>query len=87
MRKLIKLPKFKNQDAELSYWSKIDLADYFEPKEFRKVSFPNLKPTSHSISLRLPEYLLNRLKERANEADIPYQSLIKSYLNQALIKK
>ena len=87
MKKLIKLPKFKNKDVELSYWSKIDLADYFEPKDFRKASFPNLKPTSHSISLRLPEYLLNRLKERANEADIPYQSLIKSYLNQALVKK
>lgn len=86
MKKPIKLPKFKNQDAELNYWSKIDLADYFEPKDFQKATFPNLKPTSQSISLRLPEYLLNRIKERANEADIPYQSLIKSYLKRALIK-
>ena len=80
MKKPLKLPKFRNEDQERNFWAKINLADYFEPSDFVPVSFPNLKPTSRSISIRLPEYLLNRLKEKANEINIPYQSLIKTYL-------
>lgn len=78
------MPKFKNEDEERDFWSKIDLTDYFEPKDFVPVSFPNLKPTTRAISIRLPEYLIDRLKEKANEISIPYQSLIKSYLKQAV---
>ncbi len=85
MKKQLKLPKFKNEDEERAFWNKLDLAEYFEPKDFEKASFPNLKPTTKSISLRLPEYLLNRLKEKANETDIPYQSLIKSYIKKGLL--
>lgn len=77
------MPKFKNEDEERNFWSKIDLTDYFEPSDFVPVSFPNLKPTTRAISIRLPEYLIDRLKEKANEISIPYQSLIKSYLKQA----
>ena len=83
MKKPLKLPKFKNEDEERNFWVKINLADYFEPSDFVPVSFPNLKPTSRAISIRLPEYLIDRLKEKANEISIPYQSLIKSYLKQA----
>ena len=83
MKKPLKLPKFKNEDEERDFWSKIDLTDYFEPKDFVPVSFPNLKPTTRAISIRLPEYLIDRLKEKANAISIPYQSLIKSYLKQA----
>lgn len=83
MKKQLILPKFKNEDEEREFWSKIDLTDYFEPSDAVRVSFPNLKPTSTSISIRLPLYLINRLKEKANEISIPYQSLIKSYLKQA----
>ena len=83
MKKPLKLPKFRNEDQERNFWAKINLADYFEPSDFVPVSFPNLKPTSRSISIRLPEYLLNRLKEKANEINIPYQSLIKTYLQKA----
>ena len=82
MKKPLKLPKFKNEDEERNFWAKIDLTDYFEPSDFEPVSFPNLKPTTRSISIRLPEYLIDRLKEKANEINIPYQSLIKSYLKQ-----
>ena len=83
MKKPLKLPLFKNEDAERDFWAKINLADYFEPGDFTPVSFPNLKPTSQPISIRLPIYLLNRLKEKANEINIPYQSLIKTYLQKA----
>lgn len=84
MKKKLRLPKFKNEDEEREFWSKIDLTEYFEPSDFVPVSFPNLKPTTRSISIRLPEYLLNRIKEQANEINVPYQSLIKGYLKKAV---
>jgi len=84
MKKLLKIPKFKNEDQERAFWSKIDLAEYFEASDFIPVSFPNLKPTSRSISIRLPEYLIDRIKEQASEINIPYQSLIKGYLKKAV---
>ena len=85
MKKQIKLPNFKNEDEERSFWSKVDLAEYFKPNDFEEVTFPNLKPTSRSISIRMPEYLIDRIKEKANEINVPYQSLIKGYLKQAVL--
>ncbi len=84
MKNKIKIPKFKNEDEERNFWSKIDLSDYYEANDFEKVSFPNLKPTAKPISIRLPEYMIDHLKEKANEIDVPYQSLIKSYIKQGL---
>jgi len=84
MKKVLELPKFKSEDEEREFWTKINLADYFEPSDFVPVSFPNLKPTTRSISIRLPEYLIDRIKEQANEINIPYQSLIKGYLRKAV---
>ena len=84
MKKPLKLPKFKNEDDERDFWAKINLADYYEPSDAERVSFPNLKPTSRSISIRIPEYLLDRVKERANEINIPYQSLIKQYIKRGV---
>ncbi len=85
MKKKINLPKFKNEEQERKYWSKINLADHFNAKDFSRVSFPNLKPTSRPVSIRIPEYLLIRVKERANEIDVPYQSLIKEYIKQGIV--
>lgn len=87
MKKLLKLPKFKDEDEEREFWSKIDLSEYYEPKDLERVSFPNLKPSSRPISLRIPEYLLMRIKERANELNIPYQSLLKQYIAQGVLRK
>ena len=84
MKKPLKIPKFKTEDEERDFWAKIDLADYFESKDFQAVSFPNLKPTSRAISLRLPEPMILRLKERANERQVAYQSLIKQYIAEGL---
>jgi predicted DNA binding CopG/RHH family protein len=85
MKKLFKVPKFKNEDEERIFWNKLDLSEHFEPTDFERVSFPNLKPTSRAISIRIPEYLLNRLKEQANEINIPYQSLIKDYIKKGVL--
>jgi len=84
MKKPLKLPQFKTEDEERDFWAKIDLANYFESKDFQAVSFPNLKPSSRAISLRLPEPMILRLKERANERHVPYQSLIKQYIADGL---
>jgi len=84
MKKPLKIPKFKNEDEEREFWAKIDLSEYFKPSDFVSVSFPNLKPTTRSISIRLPEYLIDRIKEQANEINVPYQSLIKGYLKKAV---
>lgn len=87
MKKLLNLPKFKDEDEEREFWSQIDLSEYYEPKDLERVSFPNLKPSSRPISLRIPEYLLMRIKERANELNIPYQSLLKQYIAQGVLRK
>jgi len=86
MKKNLKIPKFKDEEEEIRFWAKTDLSKYFENRDFERASFPNLKPTTRSISIRLPEYLLNRIKEIANEINIPYQSLIKNYLKKAVFK-
>ncbi|MFV1917421.1 MAG: CopG family antitoxin [Patescibacteria group bacterium] len=80
----LKIPKFKNEDEEREFWAKLDLSEYFEPKDFVPASFPNLKPTTRAISIRIPEYLLDRVKEEANELNIPYQSLIKQYIKKGV---
>lgn len=83
MKKKLVLPKFKNEDAERDFWTKLDLSEYYEPSDLEPVSFPNLKPTSRPISIRLPVSLINRIKERANKMLVPYQSLIKQWLYKA----
>jgi len=85
MKKPLKIPKFKNEDEERKFWRKLDLSEYFDPNDFVPVSFPNLKPTSRAISIRIPEYLLNHVKEKANALNIPYQSLIKQYIQKGVL--
>lgn len=85
MKKQLNVPKFKNEDEERNFWAKLDLSEYFDSSDFERVSFPNLKPTSRSISLRIPEYLLDRVKEKANAINVPYQSLIKEYIKKGVL--
>lgn len=84
MKKKLVLPKFKNEDQERDFWAKLDLSEYYEPSDLEEVSFPNLKPTSRSISIRIPEYIIDRVKEKANEINIPYQSLMKQYIKKGV---
>ena len=85
MKKKLVLPKFKNEDEEREFWWKLDLSEYFEPADFEPVSFPNLKPTTRAISIRIPEWMINRVKEKANSINIPYQSLIKEYIQRGVL--
>lgn len=87
MKKNIHLPKFKNKKAEQQFWKSVDLSKHFSPEDFESAVFPNLKSASRPISLRISELLLFRLKERANELDIPYQSLMKQYIAEGVKQK
>ena len=81
MNDLKKIPNFKNAEEEAKFWSEHDSAEYVDWSKAKKTIFPNLKPSTESISLRLPSPLLARIKELANEKDVPYQSLMKVYLS------
>jgi len=83
-KKKLHIPHFKNEDAERDFWANTDLSEYFSAADFTTVSFPNLKPSSHLVSMRVPDFLMMRLKEKANELNIPYSSLIKKYISQGL---
>ena len=86
MKKKLVLPKFKNIDEEIEFWDKIDLSDYYEPGDLVRVSFPNLKPSTTLISIRLPNNMIRDLKVRANRLSIPYQALIKIAIAEKLKK-
>ncbi|MBI4600755.1 MAG: BrnA antitoxin family protein [Planctomycetes bacterium] len=75
-----KLPTFKSERQEREFWRRHDLADYFDLSRAQPAILPNLKPTTRSISLRLPERLIAEIKTLANRRDVPYQSLIKVFL-------
>ena len=86
MKKQVKkaIPKFKNEAQELKFWETHDLTDYFDLSKPVKVSMPNLKPTTASISIRLSQNVLEKIKAQANKMDVPYQSLMKIWLNEKL---
>jgi predicted DNA binding CopG/RHH family protein len=78
MSKIKTIPKFKTE--EKAFWEKHDSSDYVDWKQAQSVLMPNLKPSTKTISLRLPEGLLDSIKIEANKLDMPYQSLIKAWL-------
>jgi predicted DNA binding CopG/RHH family protein len=80
MKKLKKIPKFESEDEERDFWDTHSSLDYFDWSKARRLILPNLKPSRTTISLRLPDYLLNELKVLANRRDVPYQSLLKVFL-------
>lgn len=83
-QQLKNMPAFENEDQERGFWAAHDSTDYLNWKNAKLVSFPNLKPSTKTISLRLPERILNQIKTLAHQNDVPYQSFIKILLNQAL---
>ena len=78
--KLKPIPKFKNEDEERDFWLTADTTEYFDITKPLRIEFPNLKPTTKTITLRLPIMLLNQIKKIANKKDVPYQSLMKILL-------
>jgi predicted DNA binding CopG/RHH family protein len=75
-----KIPVFKTEEEERKFWETSDTSDYFDWSKAEPVVFPNLKLSTETISLRLPQGLLAEIKQLANKHDVPYQSLMKIML-------
>jgi predicted DNA binding CopG/RHH family protein len=78
------IPAFADEDEERRFWALHDAADFFDWDRAVQPSLPALKPTTESISLRLPVTMLEELKTLANQRDVPYQSLMKIYLAERI---
>ena len=87
MKKPKSIPKFRSEDEEREFWATHDLTEYFDFSRAVRVSLPNLQPSTRTISLRLPESLLADLKVLANRLDVPYQSLMKVYLAESVMRE
>jgi len=75
-----RIPKFQDEDAERKFWAEHDSTEYIDWSEAKRGGFPHLKPSTETISLRLPKALLEELRLLANKRDVPYQSLLKIFL-------
>jgi predicted DNA binding CopG/RHH family protein len=78
------LPRFRTEDAEREFWATHDSTEFIDWRKGRRATLPNLKPSSQTISLRLPKPMLDRLKVLANKRDVPYQSLLKMFVAERL---
>lgn len=84
MKRKKKIPEFSSEVKERDFWSKADSTDHVDWKKAKRAIFPRLKPSLKTISLRLPEQMLEQLKVLANKRDVPYQSLMKIFLAERL---
>lgn len=82
MKKLKPIPKFKNEEEEAKFWDTHDTTEYFDTSKPLRLIFPNLHPSTKSVTIRLPVSLVANLKILANKKDVPYQSLLKVYLSE-----
>jgi len=78
--KMKRIPKFRSEDEEREFWASHDSTDYINWSEAKEIIMPNLKPSLKTISIRLPEIMIEELKLIANKRDVPYQSLMKIFL-------
>ena len=83
-KRLKPIPKLASEAAERAFWEKNDSTVYMDWKKAQVSVLPNLKPSTQTISLRLPQHLLDSIKSAANARDVPYQSLIKVWLQEKL---
>ena len=83
-KNLKKVPKFKNEDEERNFWAEADSAEYIDWQKAEIVVLPKLKPSTKTISLRLPESMLDEIRTIANKNDVPYQSFIKIILKEKI---
>lgn len=86
MKQKKSVPKFRTEAQERAFWAKHDSADFVNYGKGKRVLFPNLKPSVKTISIRLPESLLESLKVLAHKNDVPYQSLVKIILSESVEK-
>ena len=83
-KSLKKIPSFRNEDAERTFWNTHDSSKYVDWRKVKKTRFSNLKPSTETISLRLPQMMLEEIKVMAQKRDVPYQSLIKVMLDRTI---
>lgn len=81
------IPKFQSEDEEREFWATHDATEYLDWERAERAIFPNLKPSTKTISLRLPESMLSELRQLAHKRDVPYQSLIKMFLRERIDKE
>ena len=79
-----KIPKFKTEDEERNFWARHDSTEFVDWKKARRAVLPNLKPSVKTISLRVPQSMLEELKLLAHKRDVPYQSLLKIFLAEKI---
>ncbi len=79
-----KIPKFESEDQERDFWSNRDSVEHIDWGKAKRLSFPKLKPSTKTISVRLPESMLDDLRMLANKKDVPYQSLLKVFLAERI---
>lgn len=84
LKALKAIPSFRSEEAEREFWATADSTEYFDWSTARHAVFPNLKPSTATISLRLPQGMLDDLKVLANQRDVPYQSLLKVFLAERI---
>ncbi len=82
-----RLPRFASEDQERDFWAEHEVVDYFDWSKAVSGSFPALKPSTTTISLRLPGAMVDELKALANERDVPYQSLLKVFLAERIARE
>ena len=80
----MKIPKFKSEAEERLFWQKHDSSEYIDWSDAENVVMPKLKPSTRSISIRLPESMIEELKVIANKRDVPYQSLLKIFISERI---
>ena len=81
------IPQFQSEDEEAAFWLEHDFTDYYDPSKRVNLRFPNLKPSTQSVTIRLPQSLVWHLKMLANEQDVPYQSFLKTILDEKVKEK
>jgi len=84
MRRKKAIPAFKNEEQERKFWASHDSADYIDWLRAEDLRLPSLRPTTRTISIRLPQPMIERLKVLANKRDVPYQSLLKMYVAERI---
>ena len=87
MKKPLKWPDFKKEDKVANWLDETDFSSHLEPSDFKRVNFPNLKPSKRLVSLRLEEHLVEKAKQKAAKLQIPYQTLMRQILHEGLESK
>ncbi len=87
MEKKRKIPRFKNEKEERKFWASHDSTEYIDWRKAKRVKFPELKPSEKSISIRMPQFLIEELKVLSHKRGIPYQSLLKEFLAERIEKE